>query len=145
MKATAILIFLTLFLSQGALAEKSQKHKGPDIDALVVQLKLDASKVEKFKAILEEQRETMKAQRKGNHEPKKEKSSEERKQMRKQREAQHEAMDEKLLTVLNHEQLYNFKKYMKQFRQKNGSKKDKNGSKKDRKKNDRDDRPEKTR
>lgn len=125
MKTTAIFIFLAMFISNTALAEKGEKREKLDIDALVVQLKLDKSKGEKFKKILEDQKKAMKEKHEQKRDNKKEKQKmtrEQRQELRKQREAQHEAMDEKLLTVLSYEQLYKFKKYMKKFRQQHGKK-----------------------
>ena len=115
MKKSAIFIILTTFISNMALAEMDEKRQKPDIDAIIAEIKLDSSKVEKFKAILEEQKQAMQEKRKN----KKEMSREQRMEARKDMEAQRDAMDEKLLTVLNYEQLYKFKKYMRQFHKKN--------------------------
>lgn len=137
MKTTAIFLFLTIFMSNIAFAEKGekdQKRQGPDIDALIVQIKLDSSKVEKFKAILEEQKKAMQAKRKQKRENKEEMTREKRQEKRAQMQAQREAMDEKLLTVLSYEQLYKFKKYMREFREAN------KGMKKNRKNRDKDER-----
>lgn len=123
MKATAIFIFLAIFINNIAFAEKGEKREKPDIDALIVQLKLDKSKGDQLKKILEEQREVMKAKREHNREKKQKMTREQRQEKRQQHEAQREAMDEKLLTVLSYEQLYKFKKYMRKFRQQQGKNK----------------------
>lgn len=132
MKTTVIFIFLAMFMSNIALAEKGEKRERPDIDALIVQLKLDDSKAEKFKAILEKQKQEIQARREQNRAKSKEGKTkmtrEQRQELHKQREAQRDAMDEKLLTVLSYEQLYKFKKYMRQFRQQRGMRKDRQKS-----------------
>jgi len=119
MKKSAIFIILTTFISNMALAEMDEKRQKPDIDAIIAEIKLDSSKVEKFKAILEEQKQAMQTKREQRREKKQEMSREQRMEARKDMEAQRDAMDEKLLTVLNYEQLYKFKKYMRQFHKKN--------------------------
>jgi hypothetical protein len=142
MKTIAIFIFLALFLSQGAIAEKSakksQKRKGPDIDAFIIQIKLSDAKAEKFKAILKEVRKSKqtkakKTKDKQSCEGTKEKTPEERLKFSKNRDVQNDAMDDKLLTVLSYKQLYKYRKYMRDFRynrgMKNKNKNKKNGCK----------------
>lgn len=117
MKVTTIIIFLTLFLGHSALAEQSGNRKKPDIDALIVQFKLDESRAKQFKNILKKQKQELRALRRQNREKNpEEKQKVTREERQKQRHARQDARDEELLTVLTYEQLYNYKKYMRQFR-----------------------------
>lgn len=139
MKTTAIFLFLTIFISNIAIAEQEQKNnqrQGPDIDALIVELNLSSDKAEKLKAILKEQREAMQEKRKQGRDNKQEMTREKRQDRRAQMQAQRDAMDEKLLTVLNYEQLYKFRKYMRQFHKTNkGMNKNRNNDSENKRKN----------
>lgn len=120
MKTIAIFIFLAIFMSDNALANKAGEREQLNIDALIVQIKLDKSRTKQFKEIMEQQKKEMQALREQKRKEKQGKkhkmTREEREEFYKQREARHDARDEELLTVLTYEQLYKFKKYMRQFR-----------------------------
>ncbi len=104
MKLAGLPLAIALIVSNGLLADQgSAEQHQPDLDALVTHLQLDESKAEQLKGIMQnhyQQRAHMRQQKKQGHE------------MR----GQHE---KELLTVLNYEQLYQFRQYMRQQRHQN--------------------------
>ncbi len=99
MKLAVLPLAIALTLSNSLLAAQNPAgRQQPDLDALATHLQLDASQTEQLKTIMQSHRES-------------------RDQMRQQKGQSHALRDQheqELLAVLNYEQLYNLKKYMRQ-------------------------------
>ncbi|MCP3689554.1 MAG: hypothetical protein GY784_14190 [Gammaproteobacteria bacterium] len=101
MKLAILPLAIALSVSSGLqAAQNSAAPQQPDLDALVTHLQLDETKAEQLKTIMQ------------NHRQSKEKMGKRKDQARESRD-QHE---QKLLTVLDYEQLYKLKKYMRQHK-----------------------------
>ncbi|MFT5224847.1 MAG: hypothetical protein ACI8XX_000594 [Polaribacter sp.] len=109
MKTSIILTGLLIIISQASFANKPKDVKRPDLAALATQLQLDESNAKQLEAIMKSHHEKMKKLH--------QKKQQDRTDMLTIRN-QHR---ERLLTILDHQQLYQLETYMQQFRPKRKS------------------------
>ena len=111
MKTSTILASLLIIVSQASFANQAENGKRPDISAISTQLQLDESKSQQLEEIMQSHHQKMKALHL--------KKQQGRKDMHALR-SQHR---EQLLTILDHQQLYQLESYMQQFRSQGKSRK----------------------
>jgi hypothetical protein len=104
MKISNIIASLLIIISQASFANQPNDGKLPDLAALSTQLQLDDSKAHQLESIMQSYHEEMKQLH--------QKKQQDRGKMHTLRN-QHR---EQLLTVLDHQQLYQLESYMHQFR-----------------------------
>ncbi|MFT4608494.1 MAG: hypothetical protein ACI9V8_002230 [Urechidicola sp.] len=104
MKTSTIIASLLIIISQVSFANQPEKVKRPDLAALTIQLQLEDSKAKILKKIMQGHHQKMKQ-----FHQKKQQDREEMHILRNQH-------LEQLLTVLDHQQLYQLESYMQQFR-----------------------------
>ncbi len=104
MKISTIIVSLLIIISQSSFANQPNDGKRPDLAALSTQLQLDDSKAQQLEKIMQSHHTKMKKLH--------QKKQQDRTDMLTVRN-QHQV---KLLTVLDHQQLYQLESYMQQFR-----------------------------
>ncbi len=104
MKSTLSLLVLALFTSLSVQAMQPESDAGPELSEIISQFQLDAEQADRLTELVRQHHSEMRA--------KHQQHKQERIQMQQMRE-QHR---EKLLTVLNYEQLYRFELYMHEMR-----------------------------
>ena len=104
MKTTRILASLLIIISQAGIANQPEEGKRPDISALVIQLQLDEGKTQQLEEIMQSHHQEIKQLH--------QKQQRDRKDKRTLR-SQHR---EQLLTILDHQQLYQLEIYMQQHK-----------------------------
>jgi hypothetical protein len=109
MKTSIILSGLLIIISQASFANQPEDRERPDLAALATQLQLDEDKAKQLETIMKSHRENMIALH--------QKKQQDRADMLTIRN-QHR---ERLLTILDHQQLYQLESYMQQFRPKRKS------------------------
>ncbi len=105
MKPTILLLVVALFGSLSVQAMQPGSETSPDLTEIIDELQLDSEQASKLTALVQQHHNEMKAR----HQQHKQDRSE-RQQMRQQHR-------EALLSVLNHEQLYQFENYMHELHQ----------------------------
>ncbi|MFT5657442.1 MAG: hypothetical protein ACI9KN_000715 [Gammaproteobacteria bacterium] len=104
MKTPIILASLLIIISQSSFANQPENKPRPDITTLASQLQLDENKTQQ----LEQMMQSFHAAMKIHHQ----KKQQDREKMHSMREQHHE----QLLTILDHQQLYQLELYMHQFK-----------------------------
>ncbi|MDH4134211.1 MAG: periplasmic heavy metal sensor [Gammaproteobacteria bacterium] len=96
--------------------QMGQAYPGPDMKALAKELGLSEDQTARLKTIMEQHRAEMQAM----HQSMRQTGMQRGQEFMQQRRAQRDKHREQLLTVLNHEQLYKFEKFMEQNRPRGG-------------------------
>ena len=104
MKITTILASLLIIISQASFANQPEDIKRPDMSVLPTQLQLDEGKAQQLQEIMQSHHQKMKQVHL------------KKQQDRKGRHALRNQHREQLLTILDHQQLYQLETYMQQYR-----------------------------
>ena len=105
MKKLALLASLIIIIiSQASFANQPEGGKRPDMAELATQLQLEASQAKQLEKIMHNHHQSMKPLR------------QRKKQDRKIRQSLRDQHREQLLTILDHQQLYQLETYMREFR-----------------------------
>jgi hypothetical protein len=104
MKTTTILASLLIIISQASFANQAEDNKRPDMSVLATQLQLDEGKAQQLKEIMQ-----------GHHQKMKQ-IHQKKQQDRKDWHTLRNQHREQLLTILDHQQLYQLETYMQQYK-----------------------------
>jgi hypothetical protein len=106
MKTTTILASFLIIISQASFANQTEGNKRLDMSVLITQLQLDEGKAQQLESIMQSHHQKMKL------------LHQKRQQNRKDGNTLRNQHRKQLLTILDHQQLYQLETYMQQHRPK---------------------------